>query len=269
MRVARVRAAESRRADALFRDDLAAAFVRAATADGQERPASRTPSRTGLAMAEHVVLRTRFFDDYLTAEAASGTRQVVLVAAGLDTRAFRLDWPEGTRLFEVDLPEVLAFKERVLAAEGAVAVCERHTVAADLREPWGGALAAAGFEAGAPTAWLVEGLLAYLRAEDAAAVLEAVGELSAPGSALSLSYGAGLGRLVGQSPEDDPFQQVSDLFQGGLDEPADTWLSRHGWQVSAHPKTALAASYGRAPAYPSDASFLVARRPTGAHAGPA
>jgi methyltransferase (TIGR00027 family) len=134
-------------------------------------------------------------------------------------------------------------------------------VAADLSEPWAGALAAAGFDPAVPTAWLVEGLLVYLRARDAEAVLETVGSLSAPGSALSLTYGEGLARLVAGSAADDPFRQVSDLFQGGLAEPADAWLTRHGWHVTARPKTELAASYGRPLAHPSDASFLIARRP--------
>jgi methyltransferase (TIGR00027 family) len=90
----------------------------------------------GAVFHAHGVIRTRFFDDYLAAATAAGCRQVMLLAAGLDTRAFRLAWPQRTRVFEVDLPDVLAFKETVLATRNAAPRRERITVPADLREDW-------------------------------------------------------------------------------------------------------------------------------------
>ena len=258
--VARVRAAESARADRLFDDPYASAFVRAAAAGQPQAPAPDAPSRTGRVMAEGVVLRTRFFDEYLTGAANGGCRQVVLLAAGLDTRAFRLAWPPGTRLFELDLPEVLAFKERVLREERAVPACERTVLPVDLRGEWAAALAAAGFDPAERTAWLAEGLLVYLSAGEAAALLTAVGEASAPGSLLSLTHGQDLNRLVRQTRTGDEFRSVSDLWRGGLDEPADGWLRRHGWATTAHDKNVLGDAYGRPQPPERGGSFLVAER---------
>ena len=113
--VARIRAGESKRADRLFDDPLAWAFVAAmpdAYSDQAER--SETAKLIGARVALQVVVRTRFYDDYLLAATADGIRQVVLLAAGLDTRAFRLPWPDGTTVFEVDLPETTGFKNDVL-----------------------------------------------------------------------------------------------------------------------------------------------------------
>ena len=134
--VARVRALESQREDRLFDDPYAQAFVDAAPGAFPEeravraRPAAHGPlASLGAAFSAHAVIRTRFYDDFLTAATAAGSRQVVLLAAGLDTRAFRLAWPAGTRVFELDLPGVLAFKEAVLGAHGAVPRCERAPLA--------------------------------------------------------------------------------------------------------------------------------------------
>jgi methyltransferase (TIGR00027 family) len=136
---AEMRAEESRRTDRLFDDPYAAAFVEAAPplfpdipsiADDAALAALIEASITGVA------IRTRFYDDYLSAASAAGCSQVVLLAAGLDTRAFRLGWPAGVRVFEIDLPGLFAFKERVLAGLGAIPRCERTVVAVDLREDW-------------------------------------------------------------------------------------------------------------------------------------
>ena len=164
--VARVRALESQREDRLFDDPYAQAFMDAAPGAFPEeravraRPAAHGPlASLGAAFSAHAVIRTRFYDDFLTAATAAGSRQVVLLAAGLDTRAFRLAWPAGTRVFELDLPGVLAFKEAVLGARGAVPRCERVTVPADLREDWPARLTAAGFGPAEPATWLAEGLV--------------------------------------------------------------------------------------------------------------
>src|SRR5262249_46030939 len=176
--VAMVRARESRREDRLFDDPYAQAFVDAAPGafpgehkTGEELAAVGPMASLGAVFHAHAVIRTRFFDDYLTAAVAAGCSQVVLLAAGLDTRAFRLAWPAGTRVFEVDLPDVLTFKDTVLAAQDAVARCARTTVPADLRADWTTALARAGFDRTGPAAWLAEGLLIYLSAAEAARLL--------------------------------------------------------------------------------------------------
>lgn len=130
--MALVRAGESRRPDRLFDDPYAEAFAAAmpgafaAPAGPDARRGRGTPGGdVGAAFAVHAVVRTRFFDDRLVAAARDGCRQVILLAAGLDARAFRLDWPAGTRLFELDLPAVLDLKEQVLGDRGAAARCDR------------------------------------------------------------------------------------------------------------------------------------------------
>ena len=152
-----MRAEECRRADRLFDDSYAQAFLDAAP--GAFAKEERALSGGGLASLGEAfysrgVIRTRFFDDYLLAACAAGCTQVVLLAAGLDTRGFRLPWPDGVHLFEIDLLEVLSFKERVLAGQGAVPCCERAVVPADLRENWLVELRKAGFRPSEPTAWL-------------------------------------------------------------------------------------------------------------------
>ncbi len=140
---ARVRALETQRENTLLRDPLAPAF---ATAGGlwpsSPPPDDEAPRRRRLAVSFSIVIRTKFLDDLLQRASASGVRQVVLLGAGMDSRAFRMDWPGGTRLFEVDAAVPLDFKTSVLGQERAVARCERITVAVNLREDWPGPLAA-------------------------------------------------------------------------------------------------------------------------------
>jgi methyltransferase (TIGR00027 family) len=239
--VARIRAGESRRPDRLFEDPYAAAFVAAmpdAYAGVQRSDAQRA---VGAALALHVVIRTKFYDDYLLGATAAGCRQVVLLAAGLDTRAFRLDWPAGIRLFEVDLPEVSAFKQRVLDDTAAAPRCERHAVVADLTTDWRTPLAQAGFDAAVPTAWLVEGLLVYLTRDDAAQLLTDVGALSAPASRLSCEQGRTAAQLTAAAAR----TEATALWQGGLEADTVAWLDEHGWETTTHDLATLAASYGR------------------------
>jgi methyltransferase (TIGR00027 family) len=260
--MARVRAEESRRPDRLFDDPYAQAFVAAAPdAFPEQRPAPGELAAWGTTISVHGVIRTRFFDDYLLAACAAGCRQVVLLAAGLDTRAFRLAWPAGVRLFELDLPEVLAFKERVLAAQAAVPRCERTLLPGDLRRDWPAALIKAGFEPAIPTAWLAEGLLIYLSADEAARLLTALGELSARGSQVAFEHGtAADAGLLGQARAIPALAEVTRLWKGGLGDDAPGWLTRHGWQPRSHDRAALAASYGRAVTSPSTGGFLTAVR---------
>lgn len=243
-----VRARESARPDRLFDDPYASAFVAAAGAD-------YTSGGRDL-FSDHMAFRTRFFDDYLV---GSGRRQVVLLAAGLDSRAYRLGWAQGTRLFELDLPALLAFKDGVLGGIGAEAACERVVVPADLREDWPGALRAAGFDPAEPTAWLAEGLLIYLDASAAAGLLTRVGELSAPGSSLSFEHDAAAAeRLIERARTMPKLMRVSRLWKGGLGEDAGTWLRARGWSTRTVERSALATRYGRATT--GRGGFLVAER---------
>lgn len=231
--VASMRAAEAARPDRLHDDPLATAVVAAAE---QEIP----PAPPGA--AEFVAVRTRFYDSFLL---SSGTAQVVMLAAGLDARAFRLSWPPGTRLFELDLPELLGFKEKLVAAEGVVPRCTRVVVPVDLRTDWTTALAAAGFDASAPTAWVAEGLLQYLDEQDKKRLLDTVSELSAPGSRFAFDH-------MDASADDrevvaDTLAKIRSMgaeFVATAADPAG-WLAAHGWTTTVDRIPELAVAYGR------------------------
>ncbi|MEU0442059.1 SAM-dependent methyltransferase [Streptomyces sp. NPDC006186] len=229
----RMRAHESARDDALFHDPLAAAFL-ASAADPGAPPGSGPLQQV---LPDWLAVRTRFFDDHLLAAARAANRQVVLVGAGLDTRAHRLDWPDDTQVFEVDLPAVHAFKERILA--GHTPTARRTPVAADLREDWPGALLAAGFDPARPTAWLCEGLLFYLPPGAVDRLVAAAGELSAPGSTLGAE-------CLNADAADSPFVRPwLDALAGSgtpwvwqLADP-EKWWGEHGWHAEAADLLAL------------------------------
>ncbi|MBK0869760.1 SAM-dependent methyltransferase [Saccharopolyspora sp. HNM0986] len=235
--VAAARASETVRTDPICSDPYAEALVAAADAPLPTRPLSGKESGwdaelAGIwdTMAGHLGLRTRFFDDYVTAAAAAGIRQVVILAAGLDTRAHRLDWPCGTTVFELDQPRVLEFKDHVLSAQSG---CERITVPVDLREDWPAALREAGFDPAVPTAWLAEGLLRYLPGAAVRELFARITELSAPGSLLG----------VNETRDESWHPQLRRFFaQFGIDPSAlrhvesarpqvATWFPAHGWQT--------------------------------------
>lgn len=246
---AEMRAEESARPDRLFDDPYAAAFVAAAPPLFPDIPSIAEDAELAAlieASIAEIAIRTRFYDDYLTSACASGCRQVVLLAAGLDTRAFRLTWPTGVRLFELDLPEVLAFKENVLTQQRAESGCTRTTVAVDLREDWPARLTAAGFDPDVPTAWLAEGLLAYLSKDEARRLLTAVGELSTSGSELSVEYDEFADdSTLSQARAMTGMQEVASMWQGGLNEHPETWLRRNDWQVRTYARADLSSTYGR------------------------
>ncbi|MBB5077131.1 SAM-dependent methyltransferase [Nonomuraea endophytica] len=251
--IAQAREGESARPSGLFRDPLARPLVEAAgRIDGV--------SEAGRRAADHFVLRTRYFDDRLTEAAAAGIRQVVLLAAGLDTRAFRLDWPEDLALFEVDLPDLVAFKEKVLADQGAQPRCARKAVAADLREDWPAALTEAGFDPERPTAWLIEGVLMYLAPEDGARVLERVGELSAPGSRLSAEHvNEAYLRQPAMKPAMNRLQATQAAWLSSVEDPVD-WLAGFGWRAEVTHQADLARSLGRPVPPMADSSVVGAAR---------
>lgn len=176
--VAAARARASRREGALFHDPFAASL---AGEEGERWLEGEDRER----VVSYIEIRTRFFDEELERAASAGTRQIVIVAAGLDARAYRVAWPEGTRVFELDQPEVLAHKGAILDALRARPTCDRAAIGVDLRLPFEGDLRASGFRSEAPSAWLVEGLLPYLQAGDVTRLFARVASLSAAGSALA------------------------------------------------------------------------------------
>ncbi|MEU6389570.1 class I SAM-dependent methyltransferase [Streptomyces sp. NPDC046939] len=189
--VAAARAIETHRHDSLAQDAFAEHFVRAAPASaGWPTRLEHVPDGDANPLwgrfARYFGLRTRVLDDYLlTSVRATGARQIVLLGAGLDTRAFRLDWPPGSVVHEIDRAEVLAFKHEVLDTLQATARAARVPVPVDLRADWVTALTDSGFDPGAPTVWLAEGLLFYLPAAAETSLIATVNRLSAGGSALA------------------------------------------------------------------------------------
>ncbi len=234
--IAQARATETARPDRLFADPLAQAFV---DAIGWIQVAE-----AGRLNQEHFVLRTRFFDDYLRS-AWPGCGQAVIVASGLDTRAFRLDWPSDFPVFEIDLPGLLAFKDAVVGVQRAVPSCRRVVVPADLREDWTAALTDAGFDPAVPTAWLVEGLLMYLDQTSSDMVLASIGGLSAAGSTLAMEH---INQAYLDLPEmravQERLRRFGATWQSTCDDPVG-WLAAHGWTAAVTPQTELAERHGR------------------------
>ena len=192
--VAAARAVETDQPDALIRDPYAKLLVTNAGAgvlwEAHARPGDRgqggrrsTPTRRRHLhhMRGYQAVRTHFFDAYFADAVAAGIRQVVILASGLDSRAYRLDWPAGTTVYEIDQPQVLDYKSTTLAENGVTPSADRREVAIDLRQDWPAALRAAGFDPSARTAWLAEGLLMYLPAEAQDRLFTQIGELSAVG----------------------------------------------------------------------------------------
>ena len=188
-------------------------------------------------------MRTHYFDSYFAEAAAAGIRQVVILAAGLDSRAFRLDWPAGTTVYEIDQPQVVHYKTTTLESAGAAPTADRRTVQVDLRDDWAAALTAAGFDPGQPTAWLAEGLLPYLPAEAQDRLFEILTGLSAPGSrvaveAFSLGAADNEARRVARRARFDRMRQRLGLdinvetltYQETDRADAAEWLTEHGWQ---------------------------------------
>jgi methyltransferase (TIGR00027 family) len=195
---------------------------------------------------DYQAVRTHYFDSYFAEAVAAGIRQVVILAAGLDSRAFRLDWPAGTTVYEIDQPQVVTYKTTTLHSAGAAPTAERRTVPVDLRDDWAAALKAAGFDRSQPTAWLAEGLLPYLPAEAQDRLFELLTALSAPGSrvaveAFSLGATDNERRRAARRTRFERIRQRLGLdinvetltYQENNRADAAEWLSEHGWQVNA------------------------------------
>jgi methyltransferase (TIGR00027 family) len=229
--VASMRALEAARPDRWHDDPIATAVVA-----GADIP----PVPPGA--AEFMAVRTRFYDEFLQ---STGATQVVALAAGLDARAFRLPWTAGVRLFELDLPELLAFKDDLVADTGVVAGCARVVVPVDLRTDWASALTAAGFSADRPTAWIAEGLLQYLTEPDEKRLLDTVSELSAPGSRFAFDHmDTSADHRAAVVDALDRIRSMGADFVPTVEDPAG-WLAAHGWTVFTDRIPALAEAYGR------------------------
>jgi methyltransferase (TIGR00027 family) len=209
-------------------------------------------------MSRGMAVRTQFYDQHFLDAAHSGIRQAIILAAGLDARAYRLPWPEGTVVYEVDLPDVIDFKTSTLSQLGAEPTAERRTVAVDLRDDWPSALQAAGFNPHAPAAWSAEGLLLYLPPEAQDRLFDNVTALSAAGSQLfcefvpdtsifkDLRYRAHHDRLSELGIDVDYNDLVYHFERSHIIE----YLTQRGWQVSHRTVAQLHAANGFV--YPDD-----------------
>ncbi len=190
------------------------------------------------AVLEQITVRTRFFDDFFMQATDAGVRQAVILASGLDTRAYRLPWPADTVVYEIDQPGVIDFKTRTLADLGAVPPAERRTVAIDLRDDWPSALVEAGFDTSKPTAWRAEGLLVHLPPEAQDRLFDNVAALSAPGSRIACEHmdfrnipADWAEKLTERARRIGSKINLAELFYTGDRNTAGEYLTEHGWRV--------------------------------------
>jgi len=237
-----VRAMASAREDRLFNDPWAAALAGAEGKEWAENPSGDN--------GVSIIVRTRFFDDYFQRIiSTSDIRQVVLMATGLDTRAFRLPWPEGTKVFELDQPQVLQYKEQILSSAGAQPASKRHAIEVDLTGPWTDALIKAGFDPQQPSVWLLEGFFHYIPTESITHILDDITSQAAPGSWLGFDI-INKAMLTSQWTR----QFVEDLTKAGtpwigtMDNPED-FLASRGWKATTYQPGEKEAHFGRWP-YP-------------------
>ncbi|OBH38215.1 SAM-dependent methyltransferase [Mycobacterium sp. E342] len=213
------------------------------------------------AMVDGMAVRTKYFDDYFVKATADGIRQVVILASGLDSRAYRLPWPDGTVVYEIDQPRVIEFKTATLAGIGAEPTATRRTVPIDLRADWPAALKAAGFDATAPTAWLAEGLLIYLPPEAQDRLFDNIIALSVPGSTIATEFVPGIvdfdadkvREMSGSFREHGvDIDMASLVYAGERNHVVDYLRSKH-WDVEGTTRTELFARQGiEAPAPEND-----------------
>lgn len=262
--VAAQRALAAAGPDPLIDDPFAAPLVRAVGMDVYTRLVDgKIPVEEGSEfdpdrMAEGMAVRTRFFDRHFLTATKSGTRQAAILAAGLDARAYRLPWPAGTVVYEVDMPEVIEFKTATLRDLGAEPTAQRRTVAVDLRDDWPTALAAAGFDTQAATVWSAEGLLVYLRPDAQDALFDNITALSAADSRLACEFIPDTTTFTSElwRSHHDRMREIgfgvdiSELvYQGDRNHIVD-YLTGHGWQVTGRTVEQLHAENGFA--YPDD-----------------
>jgi methyltransferase (TIGR00027 family) len=272
--VATARALEAQKPDPLVVDPYAEIFCRAVgghSADVLDGKAPDHPlKRDG--WGEHFVnfqgARTKYFDDYFRRAADAGVRQVVVLAAGLDSRAYRLDWPAGTTVFELDRPQVLDFKREVLTDQGAGPRAQRREVAVDLREDWPQALQDSGFDPAKPSAWIAEGLLIYLPASAQEQLFTGIDSLAGPGSHVAVEDGAPQQPDEYQAAVEEERAAAAEgdrrlFFQLVYNEqhaPATEWLGKHGWNAVGTPLADYLREVGRpVPGPDTEAGPMIAR----------
>lgn len=259
------RALATRAAEPLIDDPFAEPLVRAVGVDfftrlaGGELDPAEVDDNSDFGMQrmrDMMGIRTRFFDDFFAAAAQDGVRQVVILASGLDARGYRLPWPAGTTVFEVDQAAVIDFKTATLAALGAAPTANLRTVPIDLRHDWPAALRAAGFDPSAPVAWSAEGLLPFLPPDAQDRLLDNITELSPAGSWLATENlrGAGDGiqlmgeriRAITEQWRQHGFDvEMTDLWYGGDRHDVVDYLSARGWATEASSVSELLAAQDR------------------------
>ena len=256
--VAATRATASQGPDALLDDPWAEPLVRAVgmemfvkLVDGESLADDDDPLLNRRAMNEQMAIRTRFFDDFFLDAARAGVRQAVILASGLDTRAYRLPWPAGTVVYEIDQPEVIEFKTRTLAGLGAEPTAQRRTVAIDLRNDWAKALKEKGFDPAAPTAWSAEGLLVYLLPEAQDRLFDDITALSAPGSRIATEHmdlssipDDWAEKLTERTKRLGSEIDLAELFYTGERNSAADYLAKHGWRNTILPTAEAYAANG-------------------------
>ncbi|WP_019973320.1 class I SAM-dependent methyltransferase [Mycobacterium sp. 141] len=239
--VAAARALEAQKPDPLAVDPYAEVFCRAvggaaaAVLDGADVD---FPLRTewGGHFVNFQGARTRYFDDYFQRVAQAGVQQIVLLAAGLDSRAYRLSWPAGTVVYELDQPRVLQFKRETMSSHGDAPTAERREIAVDLRDDWPQALRTRGFDPSKPSAWIAEGLLIYLPAAAQEQLFAGIDALAAPGSLVAVEEAVPMDREVFEAKRAEGRVSGQDteffsLVYNQQHAPAEQWFSPRGWDV--------------------------------------
>jgi methyltransferase (TIGR00027 family) len=269
--VAARRALASKGPNPLIDDPYAEPLVNAVGVDafirmmnGKIEVAEDDPAFTTQRLSEGMAVRTRFFDSFFLSAAETGVRQAVILASGLDTRAYRLRWPAGTVLYEIDQPQVIEFKTRVLGDLGATPAADRRTVGIDLRDDWPAALRDKGFDTTQPTSWIAEGLLGYLPPDAQDRLFDNITALSAPGSRLGTGYVPDIrGRIEKRGSEiSERWRRLGldldwkDLVYAGERNDVVAYLADHGWQPTVCSTPELYAENGfEFPTQPSMVAF--------------
>jgi len=258
--VAAARAVATRQPHAIITDPWAAPLVEAVGIESLSRMVQlgTPPADAGLGsdlrlqpMIDSFAVRTRFFDEFFAAATDSGIRQVVILAAGLDSRAYRLPWPHGTVIYEVDLPSVLSFKAGVFSRLGVISPARHRPVACDLRDDWATALRSSGFDGSRPTAWSAEGLLMYLPPDAHNQLFDTVATLSAPRSRLATEYHPDYLDEVSRRTVSDVRWRVNGfdidttgLVYSGERHSVRNYLAAQGWSVAEQTRVSLFEEYG-------------------------
>jgi methyltransferase (TIGR00027 family) len=257
--IAWARSHESKSQCPLYTDPYAEVFIDEAVARGWELPQRHLAERIR-SISGYAASRTKWFDEFFIAAGAGGIEQAVILAAGLDARAWRLPWNDGSVVYEIDQPKVLAFKTDTLRAHGAQPAARYVPVPVDLRHDWPNALRKAGFDASEPTAWAAEGLLPYLPADGQDLLFERITYLSAQGSRVAVeAFGAGffdpeylarrrerVRQLREQAGVPDDAPDVADLWFIEERTEVTDWFSGHGWEVSMIDAADLMTRFNRA-----------------------